>query len=163
MQPGDLEGEGLMARIDNVNPTGGRPVPGSARHVGWVETPGGRMDFFAAQMRGFPDMPGPMWCTMTAGPLGGGAGCSDDPDNGADIGLREMGGTVSAIWQSWELGVSDGTVLVTGVTTDGAEFTIVPHERFAFVMWRSARGKMHLTSFDADGNQLQSIVIGEPL
>ena len=67
VQPGDLNGVELDARIVRFNPAGGEPVPGSERHVGWVETPGGRVDFFAAQIRGSSHMPGTMWCSISTG------------------------------------------------------------------------------------------------
>ena len=161
IQPGDLTGEELMDRIVEFDPAGGEPVPGSARHVGWVRTPGGRVDFFEAKFTGSAAMPGIAWCTMRTGPHGSSSSCGDGPDAGVEIGLREMGGSVSQVWQSWDIGVTDDTASVTGVTEDGAEYTIIPNGRFAFVMWRSERGRMQLTSFDADGNELQSVTIGE--
>ncbi|MDH3294337.1 MAG: hypothetical protein OER95_08465 [Acidimicrobiia bacterium] len=163
LEPGDLAGNKLEQRIVEVDPVGGDLVPGSARHRATVNTPDGRADFFIARFVNVPDVPSNQAtsCTMTQSGSWGSASCGEDPESLELVdGLRERGMSASENWQAVEFSVPNKAVQVAGLTSDGTEYTIIPHAGFGFVQWKSERGFMTLTALDADGDELESITVG---
>ena len=162
MQPGDLVGDELEDRIMRFNPMDGELVPGSARHIAFVDGPGGRAEFYSAAFVNVPDEPGGRqhWCTMSEWANGGSAGCGPEPPADRPNRLQSDGAGASMLWQTAEFTVSDDTVLVRGVTDDGTEYTITPRNGFGWVAWRFDRGFMELTAIDAEGVEMESITIG---
>lgn len=158
LEAGDMDGDDVERTAAGMGMAEGDIVPGSGRHIATVEAPSGTLDIVTYRVRHARH--GPMWCLMVRHRSGAHGGCGDDFDVEPRNAIEPGGATSSDEWRSAEFRTQAQVVEVVGIAEDGTRYTITPANGFGFVEWKTRRGAMTLTAFDAAGDDAGTAVVG---
>ena len=137
-------------------------IESSVNPVGKLQTGQGSI-VFAEFEAVFPDT-GLNTCSGSASEFSSGWGCRpaddpvpDDPAPRQPLQSTMVGST--GTWSEAEFSVNDDVDHLIAVADDGTTYRLEPLERVAWMEWKSERGDLVVTAFDASGDELASVEV----
>ncbi len=151
IQPPDMNDQAATSLVEDM--IGDGEII-SAEHLGWVDGPGGRIDFVNHTQIDSTLGPLPVACQSVVQEFTAATGCGGDLDDELDGDIQMSGGGGTDLWQEAEFVVSADVTQVVGTTAEGTTYTVTPRDGIGFVQWPSRRGPLDLVAYDIDGNEL---------